>query len=92
MDKVEKLVESLLDGASDHTWMSHCEMSKLTCREAAAELVRLARLNAELGEALEALDAIGALEDGLLGPHGGIPEAQAKARAALASFKEQPGQ
>jgi hypothetical protein len=43
----------------------------------------------ELLAALEALEAIGVLEDGLLGTHGVIPEAQRKARAAIARAKGQ---
>lgn len=34
-------------------------------------------------DAIKALSDIGVLEDGILGDHGGIPEAQAKARAIL---------
>lgn len=51
--------------------------------QAAAELRRLHSVNVEMADALQALDDVGALEDGLLGNHGGIPEAQAKARTAL---------
>lgn len=38
-------------------------------------------------EALEAMEGIGALEDGTLGDHGGIPTAQKKCRRAITALR-----
>ena len=61
----------------------------LTNYAAAAELRRLHEANQAMFEALKALEEIGALEDGMFGDHGGIPEAQAMARAAIAKGEQQ---
>ena len=52
------------------------------------ELRRLYQANQEFLEALKALEELGAFEDGMFGDHGGIPQAQAKARAAITKAQE----
>ena len=60
-----------------------------TSSQIIADNMRLHEANQAMLEALKTLEELGAFEDGMFGDHGGIPQAQAKARAAIAKGEQQ---
>jgi len=68
-------------GPTYHHLIGLSRPNLLQCTEDEARKLAAAE---EMLKALQALQDVGALEDGLLGDHSGIPEAQAIARAAIA--------